>query len=450
MTKNRLIILALCLAPLAANAQIRHISLEECLENSHYANPDVLNASLDVSSAAAQKKEAFTNWFPTISATAADFHALNPLVIIGLEDVLGSTDAANNIRYYTETAAGLSGLNTEWPLLQHGYIAALTVTQPVFAGGRIANGNTLASLGIKAAGVKKDMALRDNDASIEQKYWTVVTLAAKKLALQQGMDLVRSLDKDVSAAYEAGLAKESDLLQVRLKAKELEATMTKLRSGERLAKMDLFNASGVDYSVLELDAVELSDGFDELMPPQYYYKDEAEVAAALGESKLLEMNVESKRLEKRMTLGEGLPEVALGASMGYGQVIGDPQANGMLYAVLKVPISDWGKTARKLQRNRNEIEKAVNDKEYLDKQLLLKVRKDWIEVQCAWDGLQSSKDALRLSELLESQKRDEYKAGLCTMSELLQAQTDLESSRSAYVDSQAAYSCALSVWEGEL
>ena len=226
--------------------------------------------------------------------------------------------------------------------------------------------------------------------------------------------------------------------------------MVKLKSGERLAKMDLFNASGVEYSVLELDAIGLSDDFDELLPPQNYYKDEAEVAASLGESKLLEMNVESKKLEKKMTLGEGLPEVALGASMGYGQVIGNPQANGMLYAVMKVPITDWGKTARKLQRNRNEIEKAVNDKEYLDKQLQLKVRKDWIELQSAWDELQSSKDALALSELLESQKREEYKAGLCTMSELLQAQAELVSARSAFVDCQAAYSNALSVWEGEL
>ena len=450
MIKNRLIILALCMAPLAANAQVRFISLEECIESSHQANPDILNASLDVSSAVAQKKEAFTNWFPTISATAAGFHALNPLVVIGLEDVLGSTDAANNIRYYTETAAGLSGLKTEWPLLQHGYIAALTATQPIFAGGRIANGNELASLGVKAAGVKRDMALRDNDASIVQKYWTVVTLSVKKQALQQGIDLVLSLDKDVSAAYEVGLAKESDLLQIRLKGKELDATMVKLKSGERLAKMDLFNASGVEYSVLELDAIELSDDFDELLPPQNYYKDEDEVAASLGESKLLEMNVESKKLEKKMTLGEGLPEVALGASMGYGQVIGNPQANGMLYAVMKVPITDWGKTARKLQRNRNEIEKAVNDKEYLDKQLQLKVRKDWIELQSAWDELQSSKDALALSELLESQKREEYKAGLCTMSELLQAQAELVSARSAFVDCQAGYSNALSVWKGEL
>lgn len=450
MTNNRLIIILLCLLPSAGYAQERTVSLQECIESSHSSNPDVLNANLDVSSASAQKKEASASRFPTVSAAAVGFHALNPLVNIGLEDVLGNADAANNIRYFAETAAGLSGISSEWSLLGHGYAAALTVTQPVFAGGRIANGNALASLGLKAADVKRDMALRENDDAIVRKYWTVVSLSAKRQALQQGIDLIRSLEKDVAAALDAGLAKESDLLQVRLKAKELDATMIKLRSGEKLAKMDLFNASGVKYSVLELESMTLSDSFDSLLPPESFYKDETEVAASLEESRLLEMNIESKKLEKKMTFGEGLPEVALGASMGYGQMIGDPQVNGLVYAVVKIPISDWGKTARKLQRNQNEIEKAVNDKAYLDKQLLLKVNRDWVELQSAWDEMSSAEDALALSELIESQKRDEYEAGLCTMSELLQAQTDLQTARSTVVDCKAAYCNALSVWNGDL
>lgn len=450
MTNNRLIALVLCMLPLCAEAQDTYISLQECLERSHSFNPNVLNANLDVNSARAQKQEAFANWFPTVSATAASFHALNPLLTIGLSDVLGSSDAANNLRYTLETNARLNGINTEWSALNYGYLGAVTVTQPLFAGGRIANGNQLAALGTKAADVKREMALRDNDDAIVQKYWLVVSLSAKKQALQQGIDLVHSLEKDVAAAYDAGLAKQSDLMQVRLKAKELDATMIKLHSGEKLAKMDLFNAIGMEYSILGLDSMLLSDGFDSLDAPENYYRDESEVASAMSESKLLEMNVESKKLEKKMTIGEGLPEVALGASVGYGQVIGNPQGNGMVYAMVKIPISDWGKTARKLQRNQYEIDKAENEKAYLDKQLVLKVSKDWVELQSTWDEMASAKDALALAELLESQKRDEYDSGLCTMSELLQAQTELQTARSSLVDCQAAYCNALSTWKGEL
>lgn len=450
MIKNSLVTLLLCLLPVVSGAQDRYISLQECLDSSRFSNPDVVNADMDVRAARAQKQEAFANWFPTVSATAIGFHSLNPLLTIGLGDILGSSDAAYNLRYYLETEGRLNGINTEWTFLNHGYIGGISVMQPLFTGGRIANGNQLAALGIKAAGVKREMALRDNDDAVVRKYWMVVSLAAKKQALQQGMDLVRSLEKDVATAYEAGLARESDLMQVRLKAKELDATMIKLRSGERLAKMDLFNLAGIEYSVLGLDGMVLSDRLDSLKAPQDYYRDESEVAGALSESRLLEMNVESKKLMKRMTLGEGLPEVALGASMGYGRVVGSPQGNGMVYAVVKIPISDWGKTARRLQRDQIEIDKAENEKAYLDRQLVLKVSKDWIELQGAWDEVKSAEEALALSELLESQKRKEYESGLCTMSELLQCQTDLQAARSAYVDRQVDYCNALSTWNGSL
>lgn len=448
MTKNKTTILtaALCLLALNGAAQERYISLQECIDLSHSNNPDVVNASLDMRAARAQKQEVFTNWFPSVSVTAGGFHALNPLLKVGLEDVLGSTDAANNLRYYAETVAGLSGVNTEWNMLGTGYAAALSVQQPIFAGGRIANGNALAALGVKAAEVKNEMAVRDNDDTVTSKYWTVVSLGEKKKALQQGIDLVASLQKDVEAAVDAGLAKQSDLLQVKLQANELGTTMKKLRSGERLAKMDLFNAIGMEYSVLGLDEMKLSDGFDGLQAPENYYQDEESVAASMSESKLLEMSVESKKLEKKIALGEALPQVAVGASMGYGQVIGDPRGNGLVYAMVKIPISDWAKTSRKLQRSQVEIEKAQNDKDYLERQLLLKVNMDWISLQNAWSQMMDSDEAVSLSELLEQQKREEYDAGMCTMTELLKTQSDLQTAKSAYVDSAVEYLNALSAW----
>lgn len=446
MINNKILTTVLCLLPLICGAQERNLSLEYCLELSHGNNPDVLNAALDSRAARAQKQEAFTNWFPNVSASAYGFHALNPLISIGLEDVLGSKDAAENIRYYAETAGGLAGVNTEWNILGHGYAAALSVVQPLFAGGRIANGNALANLGIKAADAKRSIAVRDTDDEVVRKYWTAAALAEKKKALQQAIDLVKSLEKDAVSAQEAGLVRQSDVLQVRLKGKELENTMIKLRSGERLAKMDLLNFIGMDYKVLDLDGISLCDGFDNLLPPESYRQDEAGMAASMDESRLLELSVEAKKLEKKMAVGEGLPQVGIGASLGYGQIIGNPRSNGAVFATVKIPISDWGKTSKKIQRCQYEIEKAENDKEYLDKQLLLKVNKEWIDLLSAWDAKEAAEEAVALSEMLESQKKDEYDAGLCTMSELLQTQTDLQAARSTLADCLAEYCKALSVW----
>lgn len=443
MTKNRITVLAACLLPVfVCGAQQKSVSLEECLELSHSGNPDVVNAALDVNAAKARKKEAAASRFPTASLSAYGFRALDPLVDLSIGDLLGQGDAANNVRYYAESM----GIQTQWPFLQNGYAAALNVSQPLYAGGRIANGNALASLGIEAAQLQGRMALRDNDDRVEEKYWTIVSLSEKKKALEHGISLLESLEKDVLSAVDAGLAKESDLMQVRLKLNGLQAQMGRLRNGERLAKMDLFNGIGMDYKVLDLDSIVLSDGFDGLSAPDSYYRDESEVAASMDESRLLELSVQSKKLERKMAVGEALPEIGIGATMGYGKVIGDPRSNGAVYAMVKIPLSDWSKTARKAKRAQYEIEKAENDKDYLDKQLLLKVNKEWMDLQCAWDSKLNAEDAVALSELLESQKRGEYEAGLCTMSELLQCQTELQSARSGLVDALSAYRTALSVW----
>lgn len=447
MTRNRLLLTVLLLIPGICSGQERSLSLNECLELSHNGNPAVMNAAIDVNMAKAQKQEAATNWFPTVSASAYGFNSIDPLVKIGLDDVLGSSDAANNLKYYAETMGGLTGINTEWSLLNHGYIAAINIAQPVFAGGRIVNGNALAALGIKAAEVKSGIAVRDNDDSVVKKYWTVVSLGEKKKALQHSIDLVSSLAKDVESAFKAGLAKESDLMQVRLKEKELETMMIKLRSGERLAKMDLFNFIGLEYKVLALDNIVLSDSPDGLLSPEHYYQDEESVAAEMDESRLLEMSVEAKRLEKKMAVGEGLPQIGIGASLGYGQIIGNARPNGAVYAMVKIPISEWGRTARKIQRSQYELEKAENDKAYLDKQLRLKVNKEWIDLQCAWEQKLASEDAVALSEMLEAQKREEYAAGLCTVSELLKCQSDLQSALSALADSRIEYCNAVSDWQ---
>lgn len=439
MTRNRIFVTALLLLfPFASNG--RDISLAECLELSRTNNPDVANAVLDSKISVARRQETLSLWFPQVSAGMLGFHALNPLVNIGLKDVLGSSDAVNNLNYFLRGSDRIK-------LLDYGYFSGVSVAQPVFAGGRIAHGNALAVLGVEAAGVKRDMALRDNEDNISAKYWLAVSLGEKKKALQQGIELVRSLEKDVASAVGAGLARESDLMQVRLKMKELESTMIKLRSSEKLAKMDLFNAAGLEYRVLELDSLVLCDGFDSLLPPEEYRRDEQAVAASLEESRLLDMNVEAKALEKKLAVGEGLPEIGIGASYGYGRMVGNPTMNGAVYATVKIPLSDWGKTARKIQRCQFELEKAQNERDYLSAQLLLKVNKEWIDLSCAWDRLESAREAESISALIESQKREEYDAGLCTLTELLQIQSEHQTVMSGKVDCAVEYCNALAAWE---
>ena len=448
MRKISLTFLSLLLLPaLTIAGQDRQLSMDECIELSRQNNPRVANAALSVTAAQAQRHEARASWFPTVSASAGGFKALDPMVSVGLDDVLGSSDAANTLRYYAETVAGLGAVGTEWTTLGQGYAAGLSLTQPLYAGGRIATGNALAALGVKAADAQRDLALRQNDDSVAVKYCNIIALQGKRNALEQGIALTEKLESDVSAAVDAGLVRPSDLMQVQLKEHELQAQLVQLQSGVRLARMDLFNLIGLDYEADDLDSFVLTDSFDALSSPDAYRQDLSDKAAAMDENRLLDFSVKAKQLQRHMTLGEALPTVGLGASMGYGQLIGEPRLNGMVYALVSVPLTDWTKTSRKLQRAKCAQQQAENDREYLQKQLAVKVGKDWMELQTAWDLLAAARESLALSEKLEAQKRAEYDAGLCTLAELLQTQTELQTTRSRLVDAQSAYAKALAVWK---
>ena len=448
MRKISLTFLSLLLLPaLTIAGQDRQLSMDECIELSRQNNPRVANAALSVTAAQAQRHEARASWFPTVSASAGGFKALDPMVSVGLDDVLGSSDAANTLRYYAETVAGLGAVGTEWTTLGQGYAAGLSLTQPLYAGGRIATGNALAALGVKAADAQRDLALRQNDDSVAVKYCNIIALQGKRNALEQGIALTEKLESDVSAAVDAGLARPSDLMQVQLKEHELQAQLVQLQSGVRLARMDLFNLIGLDYEADDLDSFVLTDSFDALSSPDAYRQDLADKAAAMDENRLLDFSVKAKQLQRHMTLGEALPTVGLGASMGYGQLIGEPRLNGMVYALVSVPLTDWTKTSRKLQRAKCAQLQAENDRDYLQKQLAVKVGKDWMELQTAWDLLAAAREALTLSEKLEAQKRAEYDAGLCTLAELLQTQTDLQAARSRLIDAQSAYARTVTIWQ---
>ena len=431
------------------------VSLEQCQEMAMEHNPYILNSRLDILAAQARKREALAEYFPKVSVNALAFYAFDPILEIGLTDIMGDNDFANNLNSLLEGFAAQYGFNTQYSTLKKGMTATVTAMQPVFAGGRIVNGNRLAALGMEAARLKQEIQLRATSEDVEKGYWQVVSLEEKMKTLDQMQGLVDTLYRDVNAAVQAGLATENDLLQVRLKKNELRSGKIRVRNGIRLAKMNLFNSIGLEYnpystirndSVPYIDDIILSDRLTDLESPDTYYRPEEEVAAQQAEARLLDLSVRSKQLEKKMTVGETLPQIGVGASYGYGNIIDKGQMNGAVFASIQIPLSDWGGTARKLQRLDAQMQKAENDREYLGRQLVLQVHKLWLDLNAAWEQLQVSLENRDMSRSLMEQMRVQYDAGMVSVSEFLQMETAYAQAESELLDSQIAYRTALRAW----
>ena len=244
-------------------------------------------------------------------------------------------------------------------------------------------------------------------------------------------------------------AKQGDITAVNVFGQEKEP------STFRLAKMNLCNSVGVEYnpymtirndSIPFIDDIRLTDSLSELLSPERYYCPEDEVAANLDETRLLDLSVESKKLEKRMALGEALPQLGVGALYGYNNFMNKGSMNGAVFAILQIPISDWGKTSRKMQRIDYQLQKSENEREYLQTQLVLQVHKLWMDLTAAWEKLQVAEETAATAEAVERQMYDHYLAGMVTISELLQTQTQLTDARNQVLDGKIAYQTALTAY----
>ena len=446
--KRALLILCLCLSGVS---YAQTLSLEQCLSMAEENGREVKNASLDVLSAQAMKAEARWEYFPRVSLTGLSYHALNPMLEITLRDVLGNSDAAVTLKEDLTARARENGIKPYYSTLNYGYSASVMVMQPLYAGGRIVNGNRLASLGVQASSLQRNLAGKALRDSVESKYWRVVALQEKQKIVSEGLALLDVLEKDLSSAVQAGLALESDLLSLRLKKSELQAGESRLRGGTILALMDLLDTIGYGYEYSNLRGITLLGAPDALPAPSEVLAENPDMSRT-DESRLLNLQVDAKKLERKMAVGELLPQVAIGAGYGYNALMLPKQGrtNGLLFATVQVPLTDIGKAVARSRRYGYQIDKAIQDKEYLTGRLSLLEKKLRLEVETAWEQIGIASGTVECAEDALGRTSARYRAGHATASELMKvslsvstARDSLVSARIAYIKAVAAYRSAL-------
>ncbi len=439
-------LLTLLFLVLAVPCFAQELSLSECLDMCSESRSS-RKAELAVLQAEAQKAEARLEYLPRVSVTALAYQSVNPLLDISLRDVLGNSDAANDLNTQLTAYAYENGMKPYFTMFQKGYGTSVSLLQPLYAGGRIVNGNRLASLGVEASRLQGSLALKAVRDSVENKYWRIVSLQQKQKILLETAGLLDALDKDLSTAVRAGLALEADLLELRLKRSELKAGLTKLTGGLSLLKMDLLDEIGYEYSYLELPSLVLSDTPGELPEPSSVFADGFDLAS-VPQARLLEMQEKAAALEKKMAVGELLPQVAVGAAFSYSALSlpRDATSNGLVFAMVQVPITDLGKAAYRSKRLGYKVQDAQEEREYLLKKLSLLENKLRLDVDTSWEQIAVCEETVGNAEARLDRMRLMYTAGEATATELMRCALEVSTARESLVSSQISYRLAVSAY----
>lgn len=433
MKQVLIILFFLLTSGVMAQTDSLRLSVQDCIDLALENNIELKNSQLEIDKARATKKEAETAYFPTVTAQALAFDALNPMLSFGIDDIDNAQVRQILYTLYAEYGAQL-GLKKEYSFVQDGVILNAMAMQPIYAGGRIRNGNKLAKLGIEAAEYQSKIKEDEVRLQTECLYWQIIALEEKNVTLNYLDRLLDTLDRYLDGAIEAGLALPTDQYKLRVKQNESQLNRKKLNDGITLLKMTLAQYIGADWQTMTLtDTL----GFE--MEPSTYFQIAENAVAQRNESHLLDLSLKAEDLKKKMTLGEALPSLMVGGSASYHTIFENTKPNAMVFAMLQVPITDWHKTSYKLKKHDLDAETAENTRRDLTEKMELQTNQAWFNLEQSWLRITMAQTALKDAEANLKITQDYYDAGLVALSDVLEAQTLLKQSRDELTDSRVEY-----------
>ena len=440
------------------------LSLDSCRALALANNKDLLISNEKINAAHYQHKAAFTNYLPSFSATGTYMRNQKEFSLLNNDQKAALSGLGTNLAGPLQQAAGIIAqlhpeIASQIPALgasltsafneagsslvdalrtdtRNVYAGAITLTQPLYMGGKIRAYNKITKYAEELAQQQHQGGMQEVIMSTDQAYWQVISLVNKKKLAEGYLKLLQQLDSDVEKMIAEGVATKADGLSVRVKVNEAEMTLTKVEDGLSLARMLLCQLCGIDLSSPITLADENMEDIPLLTPETHF--DMSTAYANRPEIRSLELATQIYKQKINVTRAEHLPSIAL---MGNYMVTNPSVFNSFenkfkVGVMVQIPIWHWGEGIYKtkaakaeariaqyqLQDAREKIELQVN-------QSAFKVKEASKKLVMATKNMEKADENLRYATL-------GFKEGVIATSNVLEAQTAWLSAQSEKIDAQ--------------
>ncbi|MGM9768055.1 MAG: TolC family protein [Candidatus Cryptobacteroides sp.] len=392
-----------------------YLDQQKCRDMALAASEDLQKSENAAVQAGLDRKIAFSGYLPAIDASAS--------------------------AVFVAPDTGMSGMEL---IMRGTYLAGITLTQPLYAGGKIVAGHRLAKIGEEAAAEQCRKTKTDVIYEADNAYWSYVSVLEKQKMMESLSARLDTLFSQVGTSIEAGMAVESDLLTVKAKRSEVLYQKQKVESGVRLCRMALCRIVGVPFDT----PIEVADPMSGDSP-----RIDTEVdIAGRPEMKLLQAQVDAMKQQVRMTRGDWLPSLAIvggyinfgnikmktmvdagdGTFMPYEQKIG--QGLGAALLSLSVPIFKWGQNYNKVRKAKIDVDNALLDLQKNEKLLTLEASQASMNLNDSYMLLESAEAAMAGADENLRVMKNRHDASMATLSDLLEAQSQWQQSRSNLIE----------------
>lgn len=409
--KTTIITISLALLSVTASAQ-RTLSADECVSLALANNVRMKNAANNIKAAEETRKEAFTKYFPSLSASGGGFIADKALMKMNV-------------------AEGMS-----MSLMKNGVVGGVTAQMPLFTGGRILNSNKLAAVNREVSLLQHKQSENEVRLTATTYFWQIVMVKEKLKTILTGERQLADFAKDAEAAVSAGISDRNDMLQVRLRRNENLTDSIKAANMLNLSRKML-----AQYIGLNGDSIDVDMTLDGRLPapPEQLYRSPADALQQTAEYGLLTSNVKASRLQYKLTAGKNMPTVAVGGGYMYDNLTDKNKPYWIGFATVSIPLSGWWGGSHDMKKQQLAVKNAENSLEDNSQLLMLGMENTWNDLTDAYKRVAISIESIAQAAENLRLHTDYYNAGTATMSDLLDAQTLYQKCRYDYVEAYAQY-----------
>lgn len=267
MKKKVLILGLITLVSANAHAVGRIWSLDTLRARAIDNNKSLLMAEQKRVTAHYAHKSATTNYLPKVSASGAYMYTSRELSLLSgdqkntLSNIgTGLATMVPNLAPMSQqlNAAGQGVVDALHTDTRNAGIMAVTLTQPIYMGGKIRAYNRMTQYAEQASGKMYDKTVEDVIVDVDEAYWNLVALHSKKRLAEGYKALVDKLESDVEQLVKEGMATKADLLSVKVKVNEAGVTLIQVNNGIELSRMNLCRICGLDMD----EPIEVEDDTD--------------------------------------------------------------------------------------------------------------------------------------------------------------------------------------------
>ncbi|HLW62405.1 MAG TPA: TolC family protein [Flavobacterium sp.] len=318
--------------------------------------------------------------------------------------------------------------------------AAVSLSQQLF--------NQAVFTGLKAAKTTREFYKINAQLTEEQviekvatSYYEVYKTKSQLTTIESTIENTTRVRDVIESLYENGLAKKIDLDRTNVTLNNIKSSRQQLLNALQVQENALKYLIGMDINT----EISLPENTFEITP--HALVDETTNIENRTEIKLLEKQGELLALNKKATEAQGYPSLSLNANYGY-LGIGDkfpwfqsyPGAYWSDYASvglnLRIPVFNGGVIRAKTRQAQIEIDKLDADKRDARLALDLSLRNAITQINNSLITLNTQKENVNLAKEVLSNVENNYKFGLATLTDLLDAET-------SYADAQNNHTNAL-------